>query len=238
MPIRKIIFSREHLERILGTARQMAENEKRIAEREAAAICGALNLSSGETMAAIYGASNLNPGDRMPDGTIYVGQYKPKDRDGNSLRKTFNVFAAPEDLPQVMKYDDTVKHIAGLKKWHGYNGTNYATDKEFYAAVKDGSYNGGWIIPTCDILIGNDVDGKATTPNNLYAHKNTGGLTGTFKDRAWRGYDTPHWYWSSTERRRDLPRARSVRFSDGNEDWDHKDYFCFSCRPVRLVPIG
>ncbi len=43
---------------------------------------------------------------------VYLGQYKPQDRDGNSLGKVFNVFAAPQDLPDTMKYVDAVKHIA------------------------------------------------------------------------------------------------------------------------------
>jgi hypothetical protein len=180
----------------------------------------------------------LQPGQKMPDGTIYLGKYTPKDRAGNSLRQTFNVFAAPEDLPETMTYDNTVKHIAGLKNFHGYDGTNYANDSELYAAIKRGSYKGGWIIPPRDILRGNDVNGKATTPDNLYAHKNTGALKGTFNEAAGGGPDRPRWrYWycSSTALRDNSSYVHYVRFSDGIEICFHKDLIHLSCRPVRLV---
>lgn len=175
-------------------------------------------------------------GQKMPDGTIYLGQYKPKDHDGNSLSKAFNVFAAPEDLPETMRYVGAVKHIARLKKWNGYDGTNYATDKELYAAIKSGSYNGGWVIPTRDILHGKDVDGKETTPDNILAHKDKGSLKGTFKMTAsGDGSDFPVWYWSSTEDRDYPSGVWVVRFSDGYGVWLLKDDSRLSCRPVRLV---
>ncbi len=178
------------------------------------------------------------PGQKMPDGTIYLGVYKPKDRDGKSLSKTFNVFAAPEDLPETMKYVDAVKHIAKLKNWNGYDGTNYATDKEFYAAVKNGSYNGGWIIPTRDILHGKDVDGKDTTPDNILSAKDKGAFKEAkhaFKTAASSGSGYPVWYWSSTEDRVYPSGVWGVRLSDGNVGWHLKDGFRLSCRPVRLV---
>lgn len=114
------------------------------------------------------------PGDLVPGQGIYLGQYTPKDRDGNSLSKTFNVFAAPEDLPERMTYIGAVEYIAQLKNWHGHDGTNYATDKEFYDAVKNGSYNGGWIVPTYGIL----------------SHKDKGALLGTLRIIA----ANPDWY--------------------------------------------
>ncbi|MBI3440597.1 MAG: hypothetical protein HY052_02140 [Proteobacteria bacterium] len=180
-------------------------------------------------------------GEKTQDGqSVYLGQYVPKDRDGNSLGKIFNVFAAPQDLTdasgkkETFKYVNAVKRIAELKNWNGFDGTNYATDKEIYQALKDGSYNGGWIIPTRDLLSGKDVDGNATTPDNLHAHKNTGALAGTFTTAA-SGSGYPGWYWSSTENRDDSSGVHGVRFSDGYESWDRKDSLRLSCRPVRLV---
>ena len=173
---------------------------------------------------------------------IYLGQYKPKDRAGNSLGKVFNVYAAPEDLPDTMKYLDTVKHIAGLKAWHGYDGTNYPTDKEIYQALKDGSYKGGWIIPPRELLIGTEPDGESGVrkgtiiqPDNLFDHQNKGAFKGTFKTVASSGSASPDWYWSSTEDRDNPSCVWGARFSDGDEGWDHKDTIRLSCRPVRLV---
>ena len=173
---------------------------------------------------------------------IYLGQYKPKDRKGNSLSKVFNVFAAPQDLPETMKYVDAVKHIAKLKNWNGFDGTNYPTDKEIYAALKDGSYKGGWIIPTRELLAGTEPDGesgirkgKVIQPDNLFEHQNKGVFKGTFKTAAANGFDFPNWYWSSTEDHEFQSYVWAVRFSDGYVMLDSKDYGRSSCRPVRLV---
>jgi hypothetical protein len=144
-----------------------------------------------------------------------------------------------------MKYVDTVKHIAGLKNWHGHDGTNYATDKEIYAALKDGSYKGGWIIPPRELLVGTEPDGpggvrKGTViqPDNILAHKDKGVLKDTFKTATASGSDYPNypsWYWSSTEYRVFPSSVWVVRFSDGYEYWLLKDDLRLSCRPVRLV---
>jgi len=181
-------------------------------------------------------------GDKMEDSQdVYLGQYQPKDRDGNSLGKIFNVFAAPQDLTdasgkkEAFKYVDAVKRIAGLKNWNGHDGTNYATDKELYQALKNGSYDGGWIIPTRDLLSGKDVNGNVTQPDNLYAHKDKGALAGTFCVAASSGSGYPDWYWSSTEDRGNSSGMHSVRFLDGGEGWSRKDDGRLSCRPVRLV---
>ena len=193
---------------------------------------------------------------------IYLGTYTPVDRDGVSLKKVFNVFAAPEDLfiegsepvsflqnifkttkatttqrIETFKYVDALKHVKVLKNFHGHDGTDYATDKELYAALKDGAYNGGWIIPTRDILHGKDVDGKNTTPDNILAHKDKGSLKGTFKMATSNGSDCPHWYWSSTQHPDLSSCVYSVRFSDGHQGWDLNDTNRLSCRPVRLVVI-
>jgi len=196
-------------------------------------------LDLSEKTGGVFGPE---PGERVAGQGIYLGVYTPKDRNGKSLSKTFNVFAAPEDLPETMKYVDAVKHIAKLKDWNGFDGTNYATDKELYAAIKSGSYNGGWIIPTRELLVGTEPDGesgvrkgKVIQPDNLFDHQNKGAFKGTFKTAASSGSDYPGWYWSSTENRDNPSHVWGVRFSDGDEGWDRKDNNLLSCRPVRLV---
>lgn len=178
----------------------------------------------------------LQPGQKMSDGTIYLGQYTPVDRDGNSLSKTFNVFAAPEDLPEMMTYVGTVARIARLRDWHGHDGTPYEDDTQIYAALRDGSYTGGWIIPTIDILYGKDVDGRGAMSDNILAHKNKGSFKSTFKTAASGDPVHPGWYWSSTERRENAVTVWVVRLSDGTGVWNHRDGNRLSCRPVRLVP--
>ena len=215
------------------------ENEKivlhpMLSDEEAAAI-------AKETLKNLV--LEYKPGQMVGSQGIYFGQYKPKDRKGNRLGKTFNVFAAPQDLPETMKYVDAVKHIAKLKGWNGFDGTNYPTDKEIYAALKDGSYKGGWIIPTRELLAGTEPDdesdireGKVIQPDNLFNHQNKGAFKGTFKTAASSGSAYPGWYWSSTEYRENQSDVWGVRFSDGCGGWNRKDDLRLSCRPVRLVP--
>jgi hypothetical protein len=179
--------------------------------------------------------SALMVGQLVAGQGVYIGQYAPKDRDGNSLGKIFNVFAAPQDLGGTEKYVDAVKHVAQLKNWNGFDGTNYATDRELYKAIKDGSYNGGWIIPTRDLLSGKDVDGNKTQSGNLLAAKDAGALKDTFKTSSGSGSDCPVWYLSSTEFRDYPSYVHIVRLSDGYAGWCRKDDFRLSCRPVRLV---
>jgi Protein of unknown function (DUF1566) len=69
----------------------------------------------------------------------------------------------------------------------------------------------------------------------MQKNQNEGKLKGTFKIAASSGSDYPGWYWSSTEDRDNSSFVRGVRFSDGLECWDRKDYNRLSCRPVRLV---
>src|ERR1700722_15468167 len=191
--------------------------------------------------AATQALENLQIGQATADGTIYLGQYQPKDREGNTLGEIFNVYAAPEDLPDTMRYVDAVEYIAGLKDWHGFNGTNYATDKETYAALKDGSYNGGWIIPTREFLAGKEAGGGSeagkgaiVSADNLFDHQNKGAFKGTFCTAASNGSDFPDWYRSSTEQRGDPSHVWAARFADGGGGWCLKDGTLMSCRPVRL----
>jgi hypothetical protein len=185
--------------------------------------------------------SNAEIGQMIEGHGVFFGTWEPKDTEGNSLGKIFNLFAAPEDLTDnsgnknLYRYVDVLRRIAGLKNWHGHDGTHYATDKEIYKALKDGSYNGGWFIPTRDLLVGTDVDGHYfAQKDNLSAHKDKGALSGTFTMATASGSARPEWYWSSTECRNDPSSMQIVRCSDGGEVWSYKNVNLLSCRLVRL----
>jgi len=193
---------------------------------------------------------NLQPGQRMPDGTVYLGKYAPKDRQGNSLGNIFNVFAAPEDLTgasgnrKIFTYVEAVRRIAALKSWHGHDGTHYATDKEFYKAVKDGSYDGGWIVPPRELLTGSAADepsrdrqGEIVQPDNLFDRRNCGSFKNTFATPASNGLGFSHGYWSSSERRDTSSYMWAANFLAGLDCACHKNGERQSCRPVRLVPV-
>ncbi len=173
-----------------------------------------------------------------PEG-VFIGQYRPKDRDGNSLGKIFNVYAAPQDLPdetgrrQTFTYIETQKRMAELKNWNGYDGTDYADDRELYKALKEDTYSGGWFIPPRELLAGIDEANNLVQPDNLNAYKNEGALKGTFGG-ATRGLNHPDFYWSCTVSDEDSLTSWCA-FPDGKGTYAKKDILELSCRPMRLV---
>lgn len=189
--------------------------------------------------------AQAKPGELVEGEGIFLCKWEPKDRDGVSLGKVFNVFAAPTDLTDetgkrvFLSYNDTVKAIALLKNWHGHNGVNFENDTALYEALKSGAYKGRWFIPTHEVLKGSDINGNRAQENNLYDCKDKGKLAGTFTTVTSSGFIYLLWYWSSTERRGAPSHVCSVRFSDGYSSWSDKDGIIrLSCRPVRLVPVS
>lgn len=184
--------------------------------------------------------ANPQTGD-IDERGIFLGVWEAKDRDGNSLKKKFNVFAAPEDLPEAMTYDDTVAHIAGLEDWHHHSGAGYATEEELYDAIKEGAYSGDWFIPASDILYGyRETREEILMPDNILAHHDKGALRDTFnkiessEDR--RTY--PPRYWSCTKGIYGLNTRLNVSFYNGSISWDGTYTRRMSCRPVRLEPVA
>jgi len=47
------------------------------------------------------------------------------------------------------------------------------------------------------------------------------------------GSDNAHWYWSCTQHRENASNVYDVDFTDGDDDWDHKDNNSLSGRVVR-----
>lgn len=184
---------------------------------------------------------NPQPGQLIPGKGVFVGLWPPKDRDGQSLNKTFNLYAAPYDLgldengngkKQLLTYKNTVKAVSKLRGLMGFDGAAYQNDTELYNALRSGSYKGEWFIPTRDIVIGTDVDGNKVQTDTLFAHKDKGKLKDTFTTVD-NGSDLAHWYWSCTEHRDDPSNVWVVGFSDGVDVWLSKDNLALSSRLVR-----
>jgi hypothetical protein len=184
-------------------------------------------------------AADPQPGQLIAGKGVFIGTWSPKDRDGNSLNKTFNLFAAPHDLgldengrgtKLVATYNKAAAHVAGLQDYHGYNGFNHNVsgqgkhvppDEALYDALRNGSYNGEWFVPPKDVL-----------DDNLYQNKDKGDLSGTFVTSS-SGSDHAHWYWSCTEHPDYWSSVCSVSFTDGDGVWDAKGLCKLSVRPVR-----
>lgn len=184
---------------------------------------------------------NYEIGQMVEDKGVYVGIWRPVDREGRKLNAEFNVFAAPKDTRyltntksgKLATYNDDVKRIAGLHNICGHDGVMLANDTAIYDAVRTGNHAAlaNWHMPVKELVNGRNIDGDEIQPDNLYAHKDKGALKGTFTDKV--GSDHAHWYWTASEHR-DIPSpVYVVVFTDGDDDWDHKDGFALSSRPVR-----
>jgi hypothetical protein len=166
------------------------------------------------------------------DQGIYVGRYVLFQ--GGSLHKTFNIFAAPQDLTDdtgresTYAYDEAVQLVAGLKNWHGHDGADYKDAEQLHDALKAGTYGGGWIVPPCSMLC------------EVSNHKDEGELKGSFmkasSDSSPLSY--PEVYWTSNIRKVD-GAINVLNFRSGGGSYNRPDAGrSFSCRPVRLVPVG
>jgi hypothetical protein len=183
-------------------------------------------------------------GQTIPGKGVFVGVWKPKDRDGNSLGKAFNVYAAPQDLTDesgqkaLLTFKDAAKRLTALGNWHGYNGGDFGNDTALYKALGNGSYHGEWFIPPRELLVGTDLNGNKVQDDNLYANQGKGDLKGTFTTARGSSSDYPDWYWSCTERRDGQSLIWKTRFSDGYDVWNNIDYTRLSCRPCRVEVLA
>lgn len=185
--------------------------------------------------AAVAQERYMNPQIGHIDGRgIFLGIWEPKDGNGNSLKKKFNVFAAPENLRHGFTYDQAVSHISGLRGWHGHDGADYANDTALYEALQKDAYDGGWFMPPVELVLGKDADGNDVMPDNLVAHQCKGAFNNTFGMAGWDG--DPEFYWTSTEHDSHGFKTRVVRLDNGTAFYFLKDDNYFSCRPVRLEP--
>ena len=157
---------------------------------------------------------------------IYLGQY-------SDLKQIFDLYAAPEDLTDendhslIAAFNTSVEALNQKKNWHGYDGECFYREKELNNALVNGTYQGGWMLPTNKIL------------RRLYKHKDVGDLKDTFKVN--NQPNGANRYWSCTECRGSAvliepnlyrPAMSRVRFSDGEMRFVWPDH-AFSSRPVR-----
>jgi len=189
---------------------------------------------------------NPKPGQEIPGHGVIIGTWQLK-----GLSQKFNVFAAIEDLTneagekEIYTYDDTVKRMAELEDWHGFDGTKYKNDKEFYEALKNGSYDGGWIIPPRELLTGTKANGPEgfrsgsyiVQPDNLFDHQDKGSLSGTFDKAAVGERVSGNTYFSSTMHWNGWQVWLSSLHGTGFEQPTSKNWTRASCRPVRLEPV-
>lgn len=186
---------------------------------------------------AIEEMNKITPGTLVAGQGVYIGKYRPMNKQRHILGREFNVFAAPYNLASDRQdYETTAQRVAQLKDCAGHNGAAYDNREALYEALKDGSYNGGWVIPPIEIF-GKPYfiqDGTALCTDTIYNLRDTGaflesfpGLGQAFANNA---------YWACAE----------------DKDETHADYYDMSnkrhavgiklnrflCRPVRFAEVN
>lgn len=189
------------------------------------------------------------PGDLIPGQGIFLGRWRPKDDYGDSLGKTFNVYAAPEDLVDddgynraLLDYERAVFRVFRLKNWHGHDGGLYRNAGEIYSALVDGKYKGEWFIPPLQLFTGRDKRGKIALSNTFRACKDKRAFKNTFNMQSSEesgGLSVfPGEYWSSDSYGDFGGRQyAAIDMKHNNMTLRSDDYPRCSCRPVRLVEI-
>jgi hypothetical protein len=205
-----------------------------------------LPVSARLRMVKLMGSDPSSLIGQMIEGQgIFLGRYAPVDRDGNDLGKIFNVFAAPKDLKGgknsfnkegCFQYDELLECLSALKGWEGFDGTNFANDTELLEALRNDSYNGGWIVPPIELLGGKNFEDTDVQPDSFVAHKDKGHL----KALRWiyRDEDPTNWYASCTETKETADCVKLFGIAAGKGGFVPKWIGMSRCRPVRLVPVG
>ncbi len=171
---------------------------------------------------------------------IFIGEWSPKDTEGESLNKTFNLFAAPKDLVGATTFNKTIEKISKLNIYQNYPCAALKNDTDLYNAIINDTYKGEWFIPTMPILIGNEnlltSNDNIISSGSLYIIKDERALKGTFNSINKGAGDFSHCYWSITEDGLNPISIGNVDFLNGDEDWDLGDEIELSTRLVRAIP--
>ena len=248
------IFGKSEEVQIPGIPADLAQVVARIQGREPAndervKLAGALTVEDFLPVSAellrkppeppkpVFDPSQLEAGKLIAGKGIYLGTWEPKDNSGRTLGKIFDIYAAPEDIRNrsgnlLTMFNNAVKHVAGLKNYHGHDGGNFANEKAVLEAVRNNPEAlAKWFIPTKELLHGKTSGGDKIQPANLYDSRNTGSFKNTFITKS--GSGGAHWYWSLAELPDNPSYVCGVDFTDGDGGWGRKDYDGLSSRVVR-----
>ena len=154
---------------------------------------------------------------------IYLGEWQPRDRDGKSLKKTFNLFASSKTLGIGAGYYRTLEKIALLKNYYGHNGIAFANDERLILSLKNEKYNGQWFLPTADIL--HDV---------IYSEHKKSAANSKFKVILHKS-----WYWTCNENLgSDKEHSHAVSLFSGAVTLFNKasNFYAYPVRATEITP--
>lgn len=161
------------------------------------------------------------------DRGIYQGIWRPQ---GN---QELDFFAAPKDLGVLRTFNDTVVTVAELRNFHGHNGGHFRNQEDVLRAVcNNPPALRDWFVPNRELLHGEDIRGNLVQEYNLYANRGNMPEGSEFVTKVI-GSVLARWYWSCTEHPGGSSLVYNVNFTDGGVDWNGKDTFKLSVRPVR-----
>jgi hypothetical protein len=201
-------------------------------------------------------------------GILIAPAFRHLSRYGYSIGPKFDYFAAPQDLHVLDGLDaldtreNSVRRVAALRNVLGHDGTSSEKNTKFtneYGAVylpkqlsdEDDIINNPdaehlhaalafWHFPTLPLSSGHGDSGNKTHgyENNIYRHRNTGRLAGTFNKNAayWtlsHHRDLVYTYDETTKRYNDRKNFWLTDFRSGRSEFRNTGAERASVRPVR-----
>ncbi len=178
---------------------------------------------------------------RLTAGGIAIGKWTPYNQPEDKPTKSFLVIATARDpssksktlgheIPLRRDFDKAVEWVSSLQNLHGHNGEparNFREDSFLTAAALNGSYSGGWFIPTLEML------------SFALGNRNEGSLKGSFLSDPHRINGTNE-YWSNSWHR-DETAPRGVIWCPRDDGPAHgrvpNQGYSKHIRPMRLEPL-
>jgi hypothetical protein len=171
---------------------------------------------------------------------VYMGQMQPKNRNGRRIGKTYNLFAAKNDIKSqsggylMQNFKNMVREVAAVRGLHDHDGASVADVTALIRGLKDGSLEGKWVIPPLEWLLGKNVNHGASQTPSLYALRNTRAFADTFVTKpSVHPFRSPL-YWCLADHRDGQSILLGARFSDGNYISFGREFLRMSCRPCRV----
>lgn len=192
-------------------------------------------------------------------GGIYLGA-ETRINKVSGLKQIWDIYAAPQDLKNpdgsnllLPFYNTTDENIFWqvhkLTDYHGHDGCAFETEQDLNQALDNGKYNGGWIVPTIEMLISEGIPKKPyhsnynriyepydrrTVSAALYNNRDAGAFSGGFIT-ANNTVDLSHLYCSlSRHSVQDEPKVLIADFGYGGANCISVDKQKVSTRVVRM----
>lgn len=196
-------------------------------------------ITEARKKAEVRAKQSLRPGQLIPGKGVFLGEWSPKDRKGRSLKKNYNLYAAPHDLGfdengqgsrLATGLSDAVQAVGKITDLMGHSGAKYKNDAQLYKALRSDAYKGEWFIPPRDVVYGTDLVGHKQL-DNLYQHRDKGKFVNSFAAAS--GSELPLWYWTCSERLDFMGCYWVVDFNDGSADQIPDGNLALTTRLVR-----